>query len=195
MQAGLFGRGDAGSDGPRCGGVVAQPLPGLGGVEMDAGELDGVALCRGQLPGGLQHGRCVPERAGLGQRPPQCRLGVELQCGLPEPRGDRGGLLGQLPCLCAASAVPLNVDLDVALSVLASAVCAALRRRLPGYHTATPDTLQRHFLGVSGQILNHGQLITVRIDRRAHSPVLRTANLATIAVPWWGGRTLRYQLA
>jgi len=37
-----------------------------------------------------------------------------------------------------SSAVPLNVDLDVALSVLAGAVCAALRRRLPGYHTATP---------------------------------------------------------
>jgi hypothetical protein len=36
-----------------------------------------------------------------------------------------------------ASAVPLNVDLDVVLSVLAGAVCAALRRRLgPGYTTA-----------------------------------------------------------
>jgi hypothetical protein len=93
-----------------------------------------------------------------------------------------------------SSAVPLNVDLDVALSVLASAVCAALRRRLPGQATATPDTLQRHFFGVSGQILNHGQVITVRIDRRAHSPVLRAADLPTTAVPWWGGRTLRYQL-
>ena len=94
-----------------------------------------------------------------------------------------------------SSAVPLNVDLDVALSVLASAVCAALRRRLPGQATATPDTLQRHFLGVSGQILNHGQVITVRIDRRTHSPVLRSANLPTIAVPWWQGRFLRYELA
>ncbi len=94
-----------------------------------------------------------------------------------------------------SSAVPLNVDLDVALSVLASAVCAALRRRLPGQATATPDTLQRHFLGVSGQILNHGQVITVRIDRRAHSPVLRAADLPTIAVPWWQGCFLRYELA
>lgn len=40
-----------------------------------------------------------------------------------------------------AVAVPLNVDLDVVLSVLAHTVCAALRRRLPGYHTATPDTV------------------------------------------------------
>jgi hypothetical protein len=29
------------------------------------------------------------------------------------------------------------------LSVLAHTVCAALRRRLPGYATATPDTLMR----------------------------------------------------
>ena len=35
-------------------------------------------------------------------------------------------------------AVPLNVDLDVALSVLANTVCARLRRRLPGYGTAPP---------------------------------------------------------
>ena len=42
-----------------------------------------------------------------------------------------------------AGSVPLNVDLDVALTVLAGAVCAALRRRLTGYHHATPDTLQR----------------------------------------------------
>ena len=49
-----------------------------------------------------------------------------------------------------AGAVPLNVDLDVVLSVLAHTVCAALRRRLPGYATATPDTLQRRFLNTGG---------------------------------------------
>lgn len=38
-----------------------------------------------------------------------------------------------------AGPVPLNVDLDIVLSVLAGAVCASLRRRLVGYHHATPD--------------------------------------------------------
>ena len=51
-----------------------------------------------------------------------------------------------------AGAVPLNVDLDVVLSVLAHTVCAALRRRLPGYAAATPDTLQRRFLSTGGII-------------------------------------------
>ena len=92
-----------------------------------------------------------------------------------------------------AGAVPLNVDLDVVLSVLAHTICAALRRRLPGYHTATPDTLQRRFLHTGGDILNHGNEIIVRLDRRTYSPILRQADLPTTEVPWWGGRRLRYE--
>ena len=94
-----------------------------------------------------------------------------------------------------SSAVPLNVDLDVALSVLAGAICSALRQRLPGYHTATPDTLQRRFLQTSGLILTTDDTITVRLDRRAYSPVLRSADLPDTTVPWWGGRRLRYEFA
>jgi len=92
-----------------------------------------------------------------------------------------------------AGSVPLNVDLDVTLSVLASAVCASLRRRLTGYHHATPDTLQRRFLSTGGTIVNQGQTIVVRLKRRTYSPVLRQANIPEVAVPWWGGRTLRFE--
>ena len=92
-----------------------------------------------------------------------------------------------------SGAVPLNVDLDVALSVLAGAVCASLRRRLTGYHHATPDTLQRRFLSTSGVILNHGQTITVRLNRRTYSPVLRQADIPDVAVPWWGNRRLHFE--
>jgi hypothetical protein len=93
-----------------------------------------------------------------------------------------------------AGAVPLNVDLDVVLSVLAHTVCAALRSRLPGYATATPDTLQRRFLNTGGIIENDRGQTTIRLARRTYSPVLRQARLPdTITVPWWEGRTLRYQ--
>jgi hypothetical protein len=94
-----------------------------------------------------------------------------------------------------SSAVPLNVDLDVMLSVLASAVCAALRQRLPGYHTATPDTLQRRFLQTGGVIHKHDDTITVRLDRRAYSPVLRAADLPDTTIPWWGNRRLHLEYA
>jgi hypothetical protein len=95
-----------------------------------------------------------------------------------------------------AGAVPLNVDFDVVLSVLAHTICAALRRRLPGYATATPDTLQRRFLSTSGHILNRRNETVVRLDRRTYSPVLRQADLPqSITVPWLGGRALRYEYA
>ncbi len=62
------------------------------------------------------------------------------------------------------------------------------RRRLPGYATATPDALQRRFLNTGGIITSHGDQITVRLNRRTYSPVLRQASLrSTITVPWWGG--------
>jgi len=95
-----------------------------------------------------------------------------------------------------SSAVNLNVDLDLMLCVLAQALLAALRARLPGYAAATPDTLQRRFLDTPGEIITSGDNITVRLDRRAYSPVLRQADLpADTTVPWWGNRTLRYELA
>jgi hypothetical protein len=55
-----------------------------------------------------------------------------------------------------SSAVALNVDLDVVLAVRAGTSCTALRRRLTGYATATPDTLQRRFLQTAGVIINRG---------------------------------------
>jgi len=97
-----------------------------------------------------------------------------------------------------SSAVNLNVDLDVVLCVLAQALTAAFRARLPGnYAHATPDTLQRRFLDTPGEIINDGDRgVTVKINRRAYSPVPRHARLPDdTTVPWWGGRQLRFQFA
>jgi transposase-like protein len=96
-----------------------------------------------------------------------------------------------------SSTVNLNVDLDIMLCVLAQALLAAFRTRLgAGYATATPDTLQRRFLDSSGTITTAGDTITVRIERRAYSPVLRQATLpADTAVPWWGGRRLHFEFS
>jgi len=94
-----------------------------------------------------------------------------------------------------SSTVNLNVDFDVMLAVLAQAITAAIRHRLPGYAAATPDTIQRRFLETPGQIITDAAGVTVRLDRRAFSPVLRKAQLpANTRVPWWDGRTIRYEL-
>ncbi len=92
-----------------------------------------------------------------------------------------------------SSSVPLNVDLDVVISVLAHTLCQALRRRLPGYATATPDTLQRRFLSTAGTITTTSTNVVVRLDRRTYSPVLRQAHLPTTTVPWWDNRQLRFE--
>jgi transposase len=94
-----------------------------------------------------------------------------------------------------SSAVNLNVDLDVVLCVLAQALLAAFRLRLPGnYSQATPDTLQRRFLDTPGEIIHNDTGITVKINRRAYSPVLRHASLpADTTVPWWEGRQLHFE--
>jgi hypothetical protein len=96
-----------------------------------------------------------------------------------------------------SSAVNLNVDLDVVLCVLAQALTAAFRLRLPGnYAHATPDTLQRRFLDTPGEITSDPAGITVKINRRAYSPVLREADLpADTTVPWWNGRQLHFEFA
>ena len=90
-----------------------------------------------------------------------------------------------------SSAVNLNADLDIMLCVLAQALTAALRARLPGYASVTPDVLQRRFLETPGQITTSRDTITVRLDRRAYSPVLRQADLPhNTRVP--GGTTEPY---
>jgi hypothetical protein len=94
-----------------------------------------------------------------------------------------------------SSTVNLNVDLDIMLCVLAQALTAALRARLPGYAGVTPDVLQRRFLETPGTITTTDQTVTVRLDRRAYSPTLRTAALPNdTTVPWWGNRTVRYEI-
>jgi hypothetical protein len=41
---------------------------------------------------------------------------------------------------------------------------------------------------------HHRLSITVRLDRRAYSPVLRQADLPNdTPIPWWNNRTLRYE--
>ncbi len=96
-----------------------------------------------------------------------------------------------------SSAVNLNADLDIMLCVMAQALLAAFRARLgPGYATAAPDTIQRRFLDSSGTIDATSDVITVRIDRRTYSPVLRQATLpADTAIPWWGGRRLHFEFS
>ncbi len=94
-----------------------------------------------------------------------------------------------------SSAVALNVDLDTTLTVWAAAAYDALRRRLPGYASATPDTIWRRFVSTRGKIILGPDEVVARLGERTYSPVMRSADLPIVEVPWWGGRPLRFDFA
>jgi len=93
-----------------------------------------------------------------------------------------------------SSAVALNVDLDTTLTVCAQLAYDDLRRRLPGYQTATPDTIWRRFTSTRGRVTIGPNEVTCHLARRTYSPVLRAADLPDTEIPWWGGRRLRIEL-
>lgn len=94
-----------------------------------------------------------------------------------------------------SSQVPLAVDLDTTLSVIADSIYRHFAKRLSGYQTATPDTIFRHLIKTPGQLHVTPEGVEVRLQPRSRTPVLLDANYQDrrIDVPWWGGRQLSYR--
>jgi transposase len=93
-----------------------------------------------------------------------------------------------------SSQVPLGVDLDTTLSVIADSIYRHFALRLSGYQTATPDTIFRHFIKTPGELHITPEGIHVRLQPRTRTPVLLDAHYhdRSVDVPWWGGRPLTY---
>jgi transposase len=93
------------------------------------------------------------------------------------------------------SAVPLNVDLDTTLTVVAGNLYRLFARQLPRYERATPDRIWRHFLDATGTLHITDAGVTCALNLRSHHPVLIDAGYADLAtpIPWWNGRTLRFR--
>jgi len=96
-----------------------------------------------------------------------------------------------------SSAVALNVDFDVLLMVVASCIYRQFARRLRGYERARARQIFRRFLDTTARVSITEDLVTVRLPRRAHNPVLLDAGLigkTTTAIPWWQGRRLKLEV-
>jgi transposase len=93
------------------------------------------------------------------------------------------------------SGVPLNVDLDTTLTVVAGNLYRLLALKLDRYHNATPETLWRDFLDATGTLHIDDTGVTCALNLRSHHPALIDAGFADLQtpIPWWGGRTLRYR--
>ena len=94
-----------------------------------------------------------------------------------------------------SSGLPLNVDLDTTLTVIAGNLYRLLARRLARYEHATPDRLWRHFLDSTGKLHIDEQTLTLELRIRTYHPVLIDAGLADQAtpIPWLDGRQLRFR--
>jgi len=94
-----------------------------------------------------------------------------------------------------SSGLPLNVDLDTTLTVIAGNLYRQLARRLPRYERATPDRIWRHFLDSTGTLHITDDALTIDLHLRTYHPVLIDAGLAdqTTPIPWLDGRKLRFR--
>jgi transposase len=93
------------------------------------------------------------------------------------------------------SGVPLNVDLDATLTVIAGNLYRLLALKLSRYEKATPGTLWRDFLDATGTLHVTQDGVTCALNLRSHHPALIDAGFADLQtpIPWWGGRTLHFR--
>jgi len=95
---------------------------------------------------------------------------------------------------CLASQVRLNVDLDVALTVLANGCYRWLASKLKGFDKSKPKDLYRKFVETAGRVDITADQLVIHFDRRAHNPILREAALDRDCppIPWLGNRCLAF---
>ena len=143
--------------------------------------------------------------SGLGREHPTLILTNQHQLTpkqLIERYGQRWGIENQLAeqirafhldSLC--SQVPLAVDFDVAMTILADIIYRRFARGLPtAYRNQTPDTIRDYLIDGIGELRFTPGHIEVCLRRRTHTPALLQAGYddRRVEVPWWDGRTLSY---
>jgi hypothetical protein len=95
-----------------------------------------------------------------------------------------------------SSAIALQVDLDVMLTLIANALYRHLAKHLTGFETAYPKQLFRRFLNTPARVTVTDTTVRVCLRRRAHHPILLNSGLLTArpCVPWWGNRQLHLEI-
>lgn len=97
-----------------------------------------------------------------------------------------------------SSAVALNVDFDVLLTVIASGIYRQFAKSLRGYQRAHARQIFRRFLDTTARVTLSAldKRITVTFPRRAHNPILLDAALfgPLTEIPWCQGWALQLAL-
>jgi hypothetical protein len=93
-----------------------------------------------------------------------------------------------------SSPILIKISFDVVLTMIADTLYYHFARSLRGFESCNAERIFRHFVDVPAKIKINGDEIYVRYPLRAHSPVLRSADLEKSAPPisWLGNRKIRF---
>ena len=95
-----------------------------------------------------------------------------------------------------SAAVPLKIDIDLQLTVMAATLYRLLAERIGhGHQHQAPRTLFRKFIHATADLTIDESTITVHYGRRANNPFLVQQGFAEqqCRVPWLGNRVLRFE--
>lgn len=95
-----------------------------------------------------------------------------------------------------SSAVALNVDFDVLLTVIAGGLYRMFAKSLRGYERSQGRQIFRRFLDTTARVVVSEKTITVQLPRRTHNPILIDSGLieSVTEIPWWNHRLLKFEI-
>lgn len=96
-----------------------------------------------------------------------------------------------------SSAVALNVDFDVLLTVIGGGIYRLFAKTLRGYEREQARQIFRKFLDTPAHVAIRDDAIVVKLARRSHNPILIDSGAigAATPIPWWGGRRLQIEMS
>ena len=95
-----------------------------------------------------------------------------------------------------SSMVGLQVDFDLQITLMASSLYRLLAEKVgAGYDHAQAKKLFRNLLDVSATVTIEAERVVVKLDKRAHNPLLVQSRLADTPtpMPWFGNKELHLQ--
>jgi hypothetical protein len=95
-----------------------------------------------------------------------------------------------------SSMVDLKIDFDLQLTLMGSTLYRLLADLLPDkYRRAQAKTIFDNLLNVGGLVQVNDDQVVVRLDHRAHNPILASTGLAdrSTPMPWFGNKKLLIQ--
>jgi len=94
-----------------------------------------------------------------------------------------------------SSPILIKLHFDVLMAMIVHALNHFFSKELLGYEQCRPSTIFRHFVNTKEDIAVRGDAIWVTCPRRAHNPLLKTAQLDKISplLSWLGGRKIVFE--